>query len=76
MMTSLPEKMKGTNTDTEMVENVKFHITRNKTHILASVLFPLETTSAARINPFVACVDICSSFSHISCFSKKTFHLA
>ena len=54
-MTSLPEKMKGTNTDTEMVENVKFHIMKNKTHILASVLFPLETTSAARTNPSVAC---------------------
>ena len=54
MMTSLPEKMKQ-DTDTEMVENLKFHIMRNKTHILVSVLFPLETTSAAKINPFVAC---------------------
>ena len=55
MMTSLPEEMKE-DTDTEMVViNVKFHIMKNKTHILASVLFPLETTSATRINPSVAC---------------------
>ena len=57
MMTSLPEKMKqdtDTDTDTDTAMIVKFQIMRKKTHILASVLFPLETTSAARINPSVA----------------------
>ena len=66
MMTSLPEKMKQ---DTEMVENLKFHIMRNKTHILVSVLFPLETTSAAKINPFVACRHL---FKLHFLFFKKT----
>lgn len=49
---------------------VKFHITRNNTHILASVLFPLETTSAARINPSVAWRHLFKlQPHHISCFS-------